>query len=156
MSIAVEVFQGLELERRVSRRRRPVRVAPALPPARFNEAPLWDMHPGAYGVWLGCWGVLLAIFAATFAGFAYPMYMLAIVACCALAFFSLPVLMARQSARSGWNSPTRQSFGEFLDSPFQTATGAMAGREALIQMVLVPVALSIGAAMIGIIIAAAR
>ena len=154
MSIAVERFEGPQL--RVPRGRRSPRPAPLAPPARYNEAPLWDMHPGASGLWLGCWGVLLAIFVATFAGFAYPMYMLAIVACCALSFFSLPILMERQSVKQGWSRKVRQSFGEFLDGSFQTATGPMPGKEAVLQMILVPGALAFGAALIGLIIASAR
>lgn len=58
-------------------------------------------------------------------------------------------------AGGGWYSwdvtPERskaRTFGEFLDGPVETATGTISGREAYLQIALMPVALAIGGTII--------
>jgi hypothetical protein len=71
----------------------------------------------------------------------------------AVMFFGVPYEMSRI-----YPGPRRggRSFWSFMRKPFQTRTGVMQGYEVLLQVILVPVLLTIGGTAIGIIIHLAR
>lgn len=125
----------------------PARVAP-----RWNDAPMWDLHPGVVKIWLACWSALFLVFVATFSGTAHTLFQLAIVAAFGMAFFGLPIVLSgigKQAARRG-------SLDDFLHSRFETGGGTLSGFETLIQVVMVPLALLLGAVFISFVVAMAR
>ncbi len=85
-------------------------------------------------------------------GDAFTDYPLVIVAGFAVVFFTLTLWLARRAARDQrWADAGRTSFGEFVDDNVSIHTGTIAGREALIQIVMLPIVLAAGATAIGII-----
>jgi hypothetical protein len=111
------------------------------------------MHPGVYKLALACWVMFLAVFWVTFAISANALFQVAIGTVYAIMFFGVPFLMSRIAGNSG---TATFSLGDFLDGRFDTLTGPIGGREALLQVVMVPSALTIGGIAIGFIIHAAR
>jgi len=69
-------------------------------------------------------------------------------------FFGVPYEMSRISSRQAHLGQIH--LAQFMTEPFRIRTGTMHGYEVLIQVILVPVALTIGGTAIGVIIHAAR
>ena len=111
------------------------------------------MHPHVYRVALLCWLCFLAVFWATFWTSSNALFQVVIGTVYAAMFFGVPYEMSRiyPGARRGG-----RSFWSFMRKPFQTRTGVMQGYEVLLQVILVPVLLTIGGTAIGIIIHLAR
>src|SRR5262245_2533864 len=66
----------------------------------------------------------------------------------AIVFFALPTII-RQVASA--NSPARPEVArDFLSSPIDTATGPLRGSSAWLQVLLIPLALALGATLIGL------
>jgi hypothetical protein len=130
---------------------------PPVPRPLANVLPLAPcrnhMHPGVFKIAFLCWMMLLAVFWITFAMSANAMFMLAIVMAFATVYFGVPYLMSRISGASRTSSIT---LGEFLRGRFNTIYGPIGGLEALMQVILVPFAVSLGGIAIGFIIHAAR
>lgn len=111
------------------------------------------MHPHVYRIALACWACLLAVFWATFWVSSNALFQVVIGTVYAVIFFGVPYEMSRiypgkrTSAKSLW---------QFMAEPFRSRTGTMQGYEALLQVVLVPVVLTIGGTAIGVIIHSAR
>jgi hypothetical protein len=112
-----------------------------------------DMHPGVYKLAVICWAALLGVFWVTFSGSASALFMVAIGTVYAVMFFGVPFLMSRIG---GFSSRSPLSLADFVDGRFDTIDGPIGGGEALLQVILVPFALGIGGAAIGIIIHLAR
>jgi hypothetical protein len=112
-----------------------------------------DMHPGVYKLAVVCWAVLLGIFWVTFSGSASALFMVAIGTFYAAMFFGVPFLMSRIGGFSG-RPPL--SLADFVEGRFDTIDGPIGGGEALMQVILVPLALVMGGGAIGIIIHFAR
>jgi len=108
-----------------------------------------DLHPTVYKVFAGCWAALVAVFLATFAESPYTLYMLAVVVGTAIMFFGVPYVMSRLTPRT---AARQVSFGDFLLGQVQTLTGPVSGTEAVIQVLMVPVCLTLGALAIGFIV----
>jgi hypothetical protein len=70
----------------------------------------------------------------------------------ALMFFGVPTVMSRMAP----TRPRAGSLGSFLRGRFATIDGPISGSDALLQVILVPVALGLGGTAIGFIIHAAR
>ncbi len=119
---------------------------------RWNDAPMWDLHPGVVKIWMACWAALFLIFATTFIGTAHALFQLLIVALTGLAYFGLPTVMSS----FGKQTADRPSLGYFLHSHFETGGGRLSGFETLVQVTMAPLALCFGAIMISVIIALAR
>lgn len=131
-------------EQRSTPRRRAVAVA----------APVETvMHPHVYRIALACWICLLAVFWATFWVSSNALFQVVIGTVYAVIFFGVPYEMSR--IYPGKRSPEK-SIWQFMEQPFRTRTGTMRGYEALLQVILVPVALTLGGSVIGMIIHAAR
>jgi hypothetical protein len=111
-----------------------------------------ELHPGVYGAFVLCWVALFGIFALTFLGSPFTMFMVAVGAFTGLMYFAVPVVLSRQSPAAKTNA----TFAGFLRGKFDTMTGPVTGAEALLHVILVPAALSAGAAAIGVIIAMSR
>jgi len=111
------------------------------------------MHPGVYKLALLCWVMLLAVFWITFAMSAHATFMVAIGTLYAIVFFGLPFLMSRIA---GISTTASISLRDFVDGRFDTLYGPIGGLEALLQVILVPLSLSIGGIAIGFIIHAAK
>jgi hypothetical protein len=129
-------------------------VSDRRPPAALAAAPAESaMHPHVYRIALGCWMCFLAVFWATFWVSSNALFQVVIGTVYAVMFFGVPYEMSR--FYPGKRTPDK-SIWQFLAEPFRTRTGTMHGYEALIQVILVPVLLTIGGGAIGVIIHAAR
>jgi hypothetical protein len=115
-------------------------------------SPVWDMHPTAYGLWVGCWALLFSIMTWTFLGSASALFLLAMIGFYAAMFFAVPAALGRFTMA---NRPA-QHFADFLDSDMPILGGWISGREALVQMTMVPLALAFGAVFISNVVAWAR
>lgn len=112
-----------------------------------------QMHPGVYKLAILCWAMFMAVFWVTFFISANALFMVVIGTVYALVFFGVPIIMSRMAPKSKSGLP---SFSEFLAGRFDTLYGPMEAGEALLQVVLVPLALGIGGIVIGFIIHSAR
>lgn len=124
----------------------PVSVAPrtvirsAMPPVVFKLA-------------VFCWAMLLAVFWVTFFVSANALFMVVVGTGYAIIFFGVPFIMSRMA------SPQKGGFvslDTFLKGKFDTLDGSVSGFDAMLQVILVPLALSIGGMVIGFIIHSAR
>ena len=123
--------------------------APQIEAGETDLQPEVRLHPVAVeiGIGAGLWFVAMAWL--DFARYGEIDYLLAIVTLFFVMFFTLFLLTASYSAHDPrW--PSRDtSFREFLRSSFGTATGSMRGREVLIEIALLPLALAFAATLIG-------
>jgi hypothetical protein len=119
----------------------------------FEAAPDAIMHPHVYRVALLCWLCFLAVFWVTFWTSSNALFQVVIGTVYAVMFFGVPYEMSRiyPGPRQGG-----RSFWHFMRQPFQTRTGVMQGYEVLLQVIMVPLLLTIGGTAIGIIIHLAR
>src|SRR5262245_61430527 len=111
-----------------------------------------ELHPGVYASFIFCWAALFGIFPLTFLRSPFPMFMIAVGAFTGLMYFSVPIVLGRVRPATR----AQGSFTEFLRGEFDTLTGPVRGSEALLHVILVPAALSLGAVAIGFIIQASR
>lgn len=111
------------------------------------------MDPRVYKIAVACWAGLLAIFWITFWVSANALFMVVISTGYAIMFFGVPFVMSRQVRDRPATAPTLFAF---LKAPFGTIDGTMPGWEALLQVILVPLCLTVGGIAIGLIIHAAR
>ena len=119
--------------------------APAPPQA--GPSPAAPDVPGAVGAMIaGSYVLLLGTFALATVASAYSIYMITISALFLIAYFTVPWLFLRQEPKSG----RRPSLDRFMRDGMETLTGHSTGREALVQMLIVPVFLTLGAAAMGI------
>ena len=77
-------------------------------------------------------------------------YLLVIVTLIFAIFFTLFLLTASFSVHDARWPVRRTSFHEFLRSNIRIGSGTMSGREVLIEIALIPVALAFGATLIGL------
>jgi hypothetical protein len=96
------------------------------------------MHPGVFKSLIGLFAGIMAIFALTFAGKGYASMMVAISIFYLGIYIATPLIMLRPL-----NSKTRKntSWVKFMNGSIETNTGLITGRQALIQVCLIPVGL---------------
>lgn len=111
------------------------------------------MHPGVYKLAVLCWAGLMAVFWVTFHVSTSASFMVAVGTVYACVFFGVPFVMIRMSPGANATFP---SFDEFLRGRFDTIHGPIAARDALLQVIMVPLALGLGGVAMGIIIHYAR
>lgn len=109
-----------------------------------------DIHPGVYIAFVGCWAALIAVFVSTFAESPFTLFMLAVVIGYSIMFFGVPYVMSRVA-------PPQTRVGDvpffaFLRGQVETLTGPVSGMEALTQVIMVPLALTLGGMAIGFIV----
>lgn len=126
------------------------RQAAAVTPLRVLRT---AMHPGVYSISFLCGLMLLAIFWLTFIEHAHALFMIAVSTVFATVFFGLPFILSRM--RPNRVSPP-YGLVEFARGRFDTLYGPISGLDALLQVVVVPLALCVGGVAIAFIIEFAR
>jgi len=72
----------------------------------------------------------------------------------AVIFFALTLgLAARASDDRRWGGPSKETFAEFTKDNVSTFTGTIPAREALVEVLVIPVCLAAGMVMIGFVFA---
>ena len=104
--------------------------------------------PAAVGSLIaGSYAALMAVFFAFFARSPLALFSITICAGFVAVYLAIPRIFFAIEA-----DPTRRpTLGRFLRSGLETATGHSGGRDALVQMMIVPMLLTFGLAAIGII-----
>ena len=123
--------------------------APQIEAGETDLQPEVRLHPVAVEIGIGAalWFVAMAWL--DFARDGEIDYLLATVTLFFVMFFTLFLLTASYSAHDPRWPSHDTSFCEFLRSSFGTATGSMRGREVLIEIALLPLALAFAATLIG-------
>lgn len=111
----------------------------------FRAAPSAPDMPAAAG------GLIAAAYAALIAAFATvgsreSIFMIVVSALLVVAYFTVPRIFLRIEPAAG----RRPTLGRFLSDGIATMTGHTSGRDALVQMLIVPVLLTVGVIAMGI------
>ncbi len=138
----------LEDARSPDRKPRPALVA-ASAGRRANTA----MHGGVFKALAGINAFILGVFWLTFQGDKEALFMVAISAVYLAAYMGTPYMMLRAG---GKKRDDVMPMGAFLDEPFETWTGVITGKEAALQVLLIPAAIAVAVSGMGLIIALAR
>ena len=112
-----------------------------------------SLHQGVFKVFAAINVAILGVFWLTFLGDPESLFMVAISGVYLAAYMATPVAMSRVGRI---DSPQEKHFHQFLREPFETWTGITTGREALLQVMLIPTAILIAVAGMGLIIAGVR
>ena len=118
------------------------------------DVPVVGVHWGVIAIALAAaiWFVLAMVFLYA-SGDAGADYLLWIVAGFALVFFGLTLGLARWAADDArWTQRADpRSLSDFVEDNVAIATGVIAAREAMVQLLTLPVVLAVGATLIGIV-----
>lgn len=115
----------------------------------FRSAPAAPDVPAAVGVLLfASYLALIGALALATAGPGQSRFMLVIAGLFVVVFFTVPRLILAQEP----SSDCRVTIERFLADGMETYTGHCSGRAALVQMLVVPVMLTFGAALIAVVI----
>ena len=125
-------------------------VYPKTAARALRKAVHGDLHPAVYKLFTASWAALIAVFLATFAESPFTLFMLAVVIGYAIMFFGVPYVMSRVAQAE--TDVSKVSFADFLRGQVQTLTGPLSSSEALMQVLMVPVCLTLGAVAIGTIV----
>jgi hypothetical protein len=106
-----------------------------------------DVPTAVKGLVAGAYGALILVFFGLFARSPLAAYSITICAFFVAMFFAVPRIFLAVEAAPG----RRPSFGAFLHRGIETLTGRTGGKDALVQMLIVPVLLTLGLAAMGII-----
>ncbi len=113
-----------------------------------------SVHRAVFASLAMIYAALLAVFWLTFQGAAEALFMVAISAVYLAAYVGTPYMLSRVG---GHIDPVQdKTLDVFLREPFETWTGIVAGWEAALQILLIPAAVLIAGAGMGVIIAIAR
>ena len=119
-------------------------------PADFAPTPSSPDVAAGVGVLIaGAYAALIGAFALATVATAHSAFMLTIAALFVVAFMTVPFLFLAIEPGGG----RRPSFERFLHDGMATMTGHCRGRDALIQMLIVPVLLTLGVLAMGVAIA---
>ena len=126
----------------------PCRSAEA--PARADDfaptAAAPDVPAAVGGMLFAAYASLIGAFALATAGSAESIFVITISALFVVSFFTVPRLFFGVEPKSG----RRPSLARFMSEGIQTLTGHSSGRDALVQMLIVPVLLTFGILAMGI------
>jgi len=111
------------------------------------------MHPGVYKAAMLCWVGFLLVFWVTFWMSAEALFMVAIGTVYGIMAIGIPYVLSRVGPERP--APTFD-LREFTNRKFNTLYGQVEGLDALLQVIMVPLLLSLGGIAIGIAIHAAR
>jgi len=128
----------------------PVQARAAKASAQARSVVYEDVHPGVYVAFVSCWASLLTVFAATFVESPATLFMIAICVAYAIMFFGVPYVLSRVGA--GSRPVANASFLDFLRGEVDTLYGRVSGMEALTQVIMVPLALTLGGIAISLIV----
>jgi hypothetical protein len=138
--------------------RTPTREASVKTPAQRVDAagrrfaPGGELHPKVYGSLLVSTVTFVVASWLAFGRDGETDYLLLIVGLVFFGFTILPVLIflsARRAARAG-GANTDQSLDQFMDSRVETGSGALTGRQAWLQIAIIPLCLAAAAILIGL------
>ncbi|MFC2953337.1 hypothetical protein ACFOOP_15480 [Marinicaulis aureus] len=152
MAMLAEVMETglMEAELDVDRKER---VAPAISLVKMTR-PNTTMHGGVFKSLALVYAALLAVFWLAFQGDREALFMVAISAVYLAAYMGTPFMLSRVGGRV--DPAEDKSFAAFLREPFETWTGIVTGREAMLQVLLIPMAILIAGCGMGVIIAVSR
>jgi hypothetical protein len=114
------------------------------------EVPTHAMHPLAIRVAVVAAAWFVIAMALSFADSIEAAYLMAVVSVLAVVFFGLTLGLARKSANDPRWAERPILFHEWIRSAVGVATGRIAAREALVEVLTLPIALAIGATAIGL------
>ncbi len=116
---------------------RQARIVPPPVRPRKRHARAFDLHPGVHAMVIGAWMSFIFILLAAFMG---PHLMIPAVICVlgAASLFITPGLWARVKGDDGL---PRQSWAEFMEEGVQTYTGRLGAKDALAQIMTLPLLL---------------
>jgi len=122
-----------------------------VPTPPTNEAAAHEI-PAAVG-WMivGAYAGIMSLFILTFARSAEPAMVTVISALYALIYLAVPAIFLRVEGRSG-----HTTLPGFLNSGLQTNTGHVTGREAIVQIMTIPLAIAVAVGGICVIVAFSR
>ena len=110
------------------------------------------LHSGVLALFAGLFTTILAILYLTFSQDPQAVFMIVVSALYGVMYFGTPVILQRVSGQQRKD----RKWSEFLSRPFQTNTGRVSGRIALVQICIIPAALTIFITGISIVIAFIR
>ncbi|HEY0149310.1 MAG TPA: hypothetical protein VGB70_09915 [Allosphingosinicella sp.] len=106
-----------------------------------------DVATGVAGLVVGTYAALIVVFFALFANSPVAVFAITVCAFFVAMFFAVPRIFLKVEA-----APVRRpSFDRFMRTGIETLTGRTGGGDALLQMLIVPVLLTLGLAAMGII-----
>ena len=118
----------------------------------FRATPAAPDVPAAVGGLIAAsYAGLIAALAVATIGSAESIFVIVIAALFVVSFFTVPRIFFAVERDSG----VRASFGDFLNKGMDTLTGHNSGKAALVQMLIVPIMLTLGVLAMGIAIATA-
>ncbi|HEX8217262.1 MAG TPA: hypothetical protein VF577_07335 [Allosphingosinicella sp.] len=123
------------------------------PPAAANDRPavpapaVPDVPRGVWTVFVGSYALLIGVLFALMARSPLALMSILIAAGFVAIYFAIPRLFLKVEA----DPARRPSFDRFMDQGVETLTGHTGGRDALLQMMIVPVLLTLGLGAMGII-----
>lgn len=115
----------------------------------MGEAAAPDLPARVGWMILAAYGAILAAFLALYTGSGRAAFMVAISATYMAVFFAVPFAFLRNEPQHG----PRPSYARFLQQGIDTWTGHLTGREAVIQILTIPVMIAVAITGIGIIAA---
>lgn len=127
-----------------------------VPASPVAQAEAWrhpaDMPVAVHKLALACWAAFLAVFWITFGISGNAEFMVAISTVYAIVFFSVPAILTSMFPAE---KREHRDLPAFLNGRFDTLYGPIGGFDALVQVIIVPLALTLGGIAIGFIIHAA-
>ena len=141
---------ALPFETRSPARLRRASALLRLPTQAVNHAPATNIHPLAVALPLAAVAWFVFVSWAAFAG-GETSLILAVITFLALIFFGLLVGGAAMGRDLTPERAHRRSFRAFVEGDVDIATGHVSGREALLQIATMPVALALGSTVIALI-----
>jgi len=125
-------------------------LEPVKDPKEFQATPAAPDVPAAVGGLIAAsYAGLIAALAVATAGSGQSIFVIVVSALFVLTFFTVPRIMFAVERHSG----VRASFDEFLRNGVNTFTGHNGGRAVLVQMLIIPIALTLGVLAMGVAIA---
>lgn len=106
-----------------------------------------DIAPGVGGLIVASYVSLVMVLFTFFTGSLSAMFMVVVAAGFVAIFFAVPRIFFAVEPKSG----RRPSMPEFMERGLGTFTGHSGGRDALLQMLIVPVLLTLGLLVMGIV-----
>jgi type IV secretory pathway VirB2 component (pilin) len=137
----------------MARLRREEKRSTTAPTPRSRPRP-GEVHSGAVALLVGFYGAMVALMWLTFARTGEGALFMLIVTLVFAAFAAVPLLTLRLGRREAAAKPV--SFREYLGQSIDTLTGPLSGRAALVQIIVVPVLLTLCLVGIAVALALAR
>ncbi len=104
------------------------------------QKPNQSLHAGVFKTLAIINAAILGVFGWTFRGDGEALFMVVISAIYLAAYIGTPLIMNRAANIDGHQS---KSYYQFLREPFETWTGTISGRAALVQVIIIPSAILI-------------